>query len=293
SPPPGAGVPGRLGGWRNLPSGPAVKSYEVRDGSGAARHVEVRYRTLRDGWAVEGAVASAVGYAAAREDAGDAGPGPGGGADGDVDGGPGRGGGQVLAVTPGHVTFELDGVVRHFDVSTYPADARAHPRGGREAGGPGGPGPDTAGTREDDGERIVYVDCAGLGSYRLRALPRFADPRDRAEPGSLLAPMPGTVVRVAEGIAEGAVVAAGDPLLWLEAMKMEHRVTAPAAGRLALLRAVPGQQVETGAVLAVLSPLEGAAEAARAVVGSGGSRGGPGGPEPDTAPAPAPGGPHD
>ncbi|KOX46364.1 acetyl-CoA carboxylase biotin carboxyl carrier protein subunit, partial [Streptomyces sp. NRRL F-7442] len=71
-------------------------------------------------------------------------------------------------------------------------------------------------------------------------------------PGSLLAPMPGTVVRVAEGLTEGATVQEGQPLLWLEAMKMEHRITAPATGTLAELNAVPGQQVTVGSVLAVV-----------------------------------------
>jgi propionyl-CoA carboxylase alpha chain len=66
--------------------------------------------------------------------------------------------------------------------------------------------------------------------------------------------MPGTVVRIADGVTEGAAVTAGAPLLWLEAMKMEHRVTAPADGTLTALHAVPGRQVEMGAVLAVIVP---------------------------------------
>ncbi|MCU8592413.1 acetyl-CoA carboxylase biotin carboxyl carrier protein subunit, partial [Streptomyces sp. A13(2022)] len=61
-----------------------------------------------------------------------------------------------------------------------------------------------------------------------------------------------TVVRVAEGLTEGATVEAGQPLLWLEAMKMEHRVTAPATGTLTALNAVPGRRVEVGTLLAVV-----------------------------------------
>ena len=68
--------------------------------------------------------------------------------------------------------------------------------------------------------------------------------------------MPGTVVRVAEGLREGGRVAAGQPLLWLEAMKMEHRIAAPASGTLTALHAGPGRQVEVGAVLAVVTPDE-------------------------------------
>ncbi|WFB08884.1 ATP-grasp domain-containing protein [Streptomyces sp. LX-29] len=127
----------------------------------------------------------------------------------------------VVGIASDGVTLEVDGVVRNFRVSTY-------------------------------GDR-VYVDTA-TGSYALTALPRFPDPEDRVEPGSLLAPMPGAVVRIAEGLAEGDRVTAGQPLLWLEAMKMEHKITAPADGVLAALHATPGRQVEVGALLAVVVP---------------------------------------
>ncbi|MFE1933557.1 acetyl/propionyl/methylcrotonyl-CoA carboxylase subunit alpha [Streptomyces sp. NPDC059474] len=96
-----------------------------------------------------------------------------------------------------------------------------------------------------------YVDTP-QGGFVFTALPRFPDPTARTEPGSLLAPMPGTVVRIAE-VAVGDRVEAGAPLLWLEAMKMEHRVTAPAAGVLTALHATTGRQVEVGALLAVVA----------------------------------------
>lgn len=66
--------------------------------------------------------------------------------------------------------------------------------------------------------------------------------------------MPGTVVRVADGLMVGAQVAAGEPLLWLEAMKMEHKITAPVTGNLTALNAVPGQQVQLADLLAVVEP---------------------------------------
>lgn len=91
------------------------------------------------------------------------------------------------------------------------------------------------------------------GSYAFTALPRFTDPAERTEPGSLLAPMPGTVVRLADGLAAGTAVEAGQPLIWLEAMKMEHRILAPATGTLTALHAAPGLQVEVGALLAVVT----------------------------------------
>jgi biotin carboxyl carrier protein len=63
--------------------------------------------------------------------------------------------------------------------------------------------------------------------------------------------MPGKVIKLA--VAEGAEVAAGDVLVVLEAMKMEHELTAPADGVVAELRVAEGDQVEAGAALAVIS----------------------------------------
>ncbi|MEV6741984.1 biotin carboxylase N-terminal domain-containing protein [Streptomyces sp. NPDC051104] len=101
-----------------------------------------------------------------------------------------------------------------------------------------------------------YGDEVYVGSTALTALPRFQEPTAAHAPGSLLAPMPGTVVRIAEGLTAGATVQAGQPLLWLEAMKMEHRITAPATGTVTALHAHPGQQVEVGALLAVVQTTE-------------------------------------
>ncbi|WP_156766969.1 acetyl-CoA carboxylase biotin carboxyl carrier protein subunit, partial [Mycobacterium sp. E796] len=93
----------------------------------------------------------------------------------------------------------------------------------------------------------VYVDSA-RGPVRLVALPRFPEPGSTVEKGSLVAPMPGNVIRV--GAAVGDTVSSGQPLIWLEAMKMEHTITAPSDGVLAELNVETGQQVEVGAVLA-------------------------------------------
>ncbi|MGP4044213.1 ATP-binding protein [Streptomyces sp. 2A115] len=97
-----------------------------------------------------------------------------------------------------------------------------------------------------------YGDRIHVNATSLTALPRFPEPTTDRAPGSLLAPMPGTVVRVAEGLAVGAAVRAGEPLLWLEAMKMEHKISAPVPGTLTALHATPGQQVEVGTLLAVV-----------------------------------------
>jgi biotin carboxyl carrier protein len=81
-------------------------------------------------------------------------------------------------------------------------------------------------------------------------VPRFAAPTAVAHAGSLLAPMPGGVVRVLA--APGDAVTARQPLVVLEAMKMEHTVTAPVDGVVAAIAVRPGDQVETGQVLAVV-----------------------------------------
>ncbi|WP_371603118.1 acety-l/propionyl-CoA carboxylase subunit alpha [Streptomyces sp. NBC_01220] len=127
---------------------------------------------------------------------------------------------RVVSAGRTRVTLEQEGVTRHFHIL------------GRD--------------------RRLYVDTA-TGSYAFTALPRFTDPAARTEPGSLLAPMPGTVVRLAEGLEAGSTVEAGQPLIWLEAMKMEHRILAPASGTLTALHAAPGLQVEVGALLAVVT----------------------------------------
>jgi propionyl-CoA carboxylase alpha chain len=95
------------------------------------------------------------------------------------------------------------------------------------------------------------VDVDGDGwSVSLRTLPRFPDAAAAVAEGSLVAPMPGAVVAV--HVAVGDAVEAGQPLLVLEAMKMQHSVVAPAPGVVRSLEIVPGAQVEAGTVLAVI-----------------------------------------
>ncbi|GAA2015955.1 biotin carboxylase N-terminal domain-containing protein [Catenulispora yoronensis] len=98
------------------------------------------------------------------------------------------------------------------------------------------------------GDAVVVDSASGSVSFTLA--PDFVDPADAVAAGSLLAPMPGTVVRL--GAAVGDVVAAGQPILWLEAMKMEHQVSAPVAGVVTALPVAAGSQVDVGAVLAVV-----------------------------------------
>ena len=128
---------------------------------------------------------------------------------------------RLASMKPDLVELEAAGVLYRFAVAAYPG--------------------------------LVCVD-SGLGPVALRPLPRFTDPAAQAGAGSLLAPMPGTVSRIAVSV--GDQVNQGQPLLWLEAMKMEHVISAPAAGIVAELPVAAGQQVEVGSVLAVVKPEE-------------------------------------
>ncbi len=100
----------------------------------------------------------------------------------------------------------------------------------------------------DDGGR--YDVDGPWGHVALTVPARFVDPADAVAGGSLLAPMPGTVVRVA--VEAGQQVAAGDTVLVLEAMKMQHTVAAPTAGTVTEINVRPGAQVASGEVLAVV-----------------------------------------
>ncbi len=122
----------------------------------------------------------------------------------------------------------------------------------------------SAGPREvvldDDGLRhtvrvtrydgLVYLDSV-LGPVVLSPVPRLPEPAVVRAAGSLLAPMPGSVVRIA--VRAGDQVEAGQPLLWLEAMKMQHPVLASVTGTVLELPIALHQQVELGSVLAVLA----------------------------------------
>ncbi|KAB2813258.1 biotin/lipoyl-binding protein [Pimelobacter simplex] len=127
----------------------------------------------------------------------------------------------VTAAGPDVVEIEVDGVARTFRVFT-------------------------------EGDRVDVE--SSLGHVALRRKPRFVDPSTQVAAGSMLAPMPGSVIAVRAAV--GDVVAEGQPILVMEAMKMQHTIAAPYAGTVTELSAVAGQQVEAGAVLAVVEPAE-------------------------------------
>jgi pyruvate carboxylase subunit B len=76
---------------------------------------------------------------------------------------------------------------------------------------------------------------------------------NKASGGELRAPMPGLVLRIQ--VEPGQVVAAGQPVVALEAMKMENELRATEAGRVRAIAVEPGQAVEKGAILVQFDPL--------------------------------------
>ena len=125
------------------------------------------------------------------------------------------------------------------------------------------------GGRDSDGRLVAEVDGHRLSATVARhdadrtvILPErthrltLIDPMAQAAggvaeaDGSLTAPMPGKVIDVS--VVEGQQVAAGQTLLILEAMKMEHSLRAPFDGVVSALRCAPGDQVGEGTVLAIV-----------------------------------------
>ena len=96
---------------------------------------------------------------------------------------------------------------------------------------------------------VSYVDGPD-GSSRLVEVDRHPIAVEQVTAGAALAPMPGSVVRVA--VAAGDRVEAGQVLVVLEAMKMEHAVHAGTAGTVSEVDVSEGDQVETGRVLVVV-----------------------------------------
>jgi 3-methylcrotonyl-CoA carboxylase alpha subunit len=97
--------------------------------------------------------------------------------------------------------------------------------------------------------RDWHVFCGG--DYRRLSLKEeLAGAGGDARSGSLAAPMPGKVIKVMTSA--GARVAKGDALLILEAMKMEHTITAPADGTVKEIHYAAGEQVLEGAELITL-----------------------------------------
>ena len=116
---------------------------------------------------------------------------------------------------------------------------------------------------EVDGERITSLITEGKESIHLQTsqgtvsfeiLPRFEPPVLQIAEGSLVAPMPGVVLEIR--VSNGDTVSAGDTLLTLEAMKMEHHVKAPYNGTVTEILVSENQQLDNGVPLLVINPDE-------------------------------------
>ena len=129
---------------------------------------------------------------------------------------------ELHSVTPEQIDATIGGVRRRFRVHLTGADGR-------------------------DGALVDSVNGSSAFSF-VDPLPA---PGSSVPSGGLVAPMPGSVVRIM--VAEGDAVTAGTPLLVLEAMKMEHTITSPGDGVVSSLNVSAGTQVERGAVLVELS----------------------------------------
>jgi propionyl-CoA carboxylase alpha chain len=92
------------------------------------------------------------------------------------------------------------------------------------------------------------------GDVELTLKPRFVVPGADETRGGFVARMPGKVIDLR--VRAGDRVAAGQTLLVLEAMKMEHPMRATEDGVVSEVRVALGDQVESGAVLLVVEPAE-------------------------------------
>ena len=89
-----------------------------------------------------------------------------------------------------------------------------------------------------------------FGDVNASVLPRFIEPGNDVPEGSLIAPMPGKVIDVK--VKKGSKVKAGDTLVIIEAMKMEHAIKATETGKIAKVMIKLNDQVDNGATLLVL-----------------------------------------
>ena len=88
---------------------------------------------------------------------------------------------------------------------------------------------------------------SGSGDLVFKVLPKFIDPNEIIIEGSLTAPMPGKILNI--NVKKGSSVKAGETLLILEAMKMEHTIKATSDGQVIELYVKTGDQVESGSDL--------------------------------------------
>lgn len=110
--------------------------------------------------------------------------------------------------------------------------------------------------REGRGQYSIWTDDARFDvealDERRRAIREMTGKSAAATgPAPLVAPMPGLVVRV--NVQPGDEVQPGQPLVVIEAMKMENELRATTAGRVSAVKVQPGAAVEKGLILVELS----------------------------------------
>jgi acetyl-CoA carboxylase biotin carboxylase subunit len=121
---------------------------------------------------------------------------------------------EVLSFTPAHISLSVDGVRRSFRVIE-------------------------AGNR-------LYLHSA-LGARTITRVPRHPERSAAAEPGLMNSPMPGQITKIL--VTVGQQVNAGEPLLILEAMKMEQTMRAAVDGMVEAICVKEGEVVGPGAIL--------------------------------------------
>ena len=105
------------------------------------------------------------------------------------------------------------------------------------------------GFRESDDNVVLFGGGEAYSAQRLKASGKVGG--SAASDGSLRAPMPGKIVAVSAAV--GDVVVKGQPIVVLEAMKMEHALVAPFDGTVSGVGAAVGDQVAADAVLATVN----------------------------------------
>ncbi|HEU5156352.1 MAG TPA: biotin carboxylase N-terminal domain-containing protein [Streptosporangiaceae bacterium] len=152
------------------------------------------------------------------------------------------------------IETEFDNTIPPYDAAADQAGGQAHPAAapGAADGADGADGARERVTVEVGGKRIEVVLPASLGATAAPAAGKAPPRRTRsgkaatqAGGDALVSPMQGTIVKIL--VADGATVAAGDPVVVLEAMKMEQPLSAHKAGTIAGLTAEVGQTVSSGA----------------------------------------------
>jgi propionyl-CoA carboxylase alpha chain len=103
-------------------------------------------------------------------------------------------------------------------------------------------------TRTDD--RLIVQSARGDVEFQL--VPRFTVPGGEETSGGVVAPMPGKVIEIR--VAVGDRVTAGQTLILLEAMKMEHPMRASTDGTVVEIKVEAGEQVENETLLLVIEP---------------------------------------